>query len=211
LPFRCCLGRAFCGWLCPGAGVQEFCFAVNERGVANGRANWIKYFIWFPWILCIIVAAVSAGGLKRINPLYMTETGISIDSPEQYLIYFIVLAVFVALSFLIGKRAGCHYICWMAPFMVIGNKARRIGKWPSLHLEADQGKCLNCMKCERVCPMSLAVNSMVSKEKMEHDECILCGSCVDNCPQGVIKYTYRWSKESKLQHALQNASAQVEN
>jgi len=24
-------GRAFCGWVCPGAGIQEWCFAVNDK------------------------------------------------------------------------------------------------------------------------------------------------------------------------------------
>ena len=31
------LGRAYCGWLCPGAGLQEACFAVNDKQI--GRAH----------------------------------------------------------------------------------------------------------------------------------------------------------------------------
>ena len=42
------LGRAFCGWLCPGAGLQETCFAVRDKRVTKG--NWIKYLIWVPWV-----------------------------------------------------------------------------------------------------------------------------------------------------------------
>jgi ferredoxin-type protein NapH len=38
--------------------------------------------------------------------------------------------------------------------------------------------------------MSLEVNSMVQKNSMENSECILCGSCVDNCPKQVIKYNF---------------------
>ena len=38
--------------------------------------------------------------------------------------------------------------------------------------------------------MSLEVNSMVQKNSMENSECILCGSCVDNCPKQVIKYSF---------------------
>jgi polyferredoxin len=187
-------GRAYCGWLCPGATIQEFCFDVNNRRVRNGRANWIKYFIWVPWILSIIAAAVSAGRFKEINPIYMTETGISIDSPEKYVIYYFVLMAFILMSILIGRRAGCHYICWMAPFMIIGNKIKNVGEWPSLHLEADKSKCPNCKQCEKKCPMSLKVNSMVKNEKMKHDECILCGECIDNCSKGAIKYVYKWRK-----------------
>jgi polyferredoxin len=44
------LGRAFCGWVCPGAGIQEWCFTVNDKKARGGRLNWIKYFIWVPWI-----------------------------------------------------------------------------------------------------------------------------------------------------------------
>jgi len=38
--------------------------------------------------------------------------------------------------------------------------------------------------------MSLDVNGMVHRETMEHSECILCGTCVDSCPQGVIRYSF---------------------
>ena len=38
--------------------------------------------------------------------------------------------------------------------------------------------------------MSLDVNSMVQQNSMENSECILCGSCVDNCPKGAVKYSF---------------------
>jgi ferredoxin len=38
--------------------------------------------------------------------------------------------------------------------------------------------------------MSLEVNELVQAGDMENSECILCGSCVDNCPNGAIKYSF---------------------
>ena len=38
---------------------------------------------------------------------------------------------------LAGRRAGCHTICWMAPFMIIGRKLRNLVAWPSLRLTAQ--------------------------------------------------------------------------
>lgn len=38
--------------------------------------------------------------------------------------------------------------------------------------------------------MSLDVNDMVHKGIMEQAECILCGSCVDTSPKGVISYAW---------------------
>ena len=39
-------------------------------------------------------------------------------------------------------------------------------------------------------PMSLEVAKMVQAESMLHAEWILCGSCADNCPHGVIRYSF---------------------
>jgi polyferredoxin len=98
------LGRAFCGWVCPGAGIQEWCFTVNDKKARGGRLNWIKYFIWVPWIRM-------------------------------------------------------------------------------------------CKICDKNCPMSLEVSRVVQSGSMKNTECILCGVCVDNCSQGVIKYVREYGKQ----------------
>ncbi|MHB0976320.1 MAG: 4Fe-4S binding protein [Candidatus Aquicultorales bacterium] len=40
------LGRAFCGWVCPGAGVQEAFFQVQGKKHKGGKRDWVKYAIW---------------------------------------------------------------------------------------------------------------------------------------------------------------------
>jgi len=87
-------------------------------------------------------------------------------------------------------RAFCHYVCWMAPFMILGRKVRNLARWPALRLKADAEKCIDCRRCTQNCPMSLDVNGLVHRETMEHSECILCRTCVDSCPQGVIRYSF---------------------
>lgn len=188
------LGRAFCAWVCPGAGLQEWCFTVNDKKVRGGKFNWIKYFFWVPWISIIITMAILAGGFHTVDPLYQTENGISVSEPAGYIIYFFMIGIFVILSFTIGKRAFCHYVCWMAPFMVIGTKIKNFFKWSSLHLDALSDKCKQCKTCEKNCPMSLEVSKIVQSGPMENTECILCGTCVDNCPEGIIKYSWRYKK-----------------
>lgn len=134
--------------------------------------------------------AVSAGGYASVNFLHLTDSGISVDRPEGYFIYYTVVGVIVILSLATGRRAFCHYGCWMAPFMIIGRKIRIIGRWPSLRLRVDPDRCVSCRKCDAACPMSLAVQHMVAMGSMENFECILCGSCVDTCPNRVISYAF---------------------
>jgi ferredoxin-type protein NapH len=188
--FSLFLGRAFCGWICPAGATQELCAQVRNKKFKNGKRNWIKYAIWAPWITIIIVMFLQAGTIRAVDPLYQTYYGISITGLESAIMFLAIASLIAGIALVAGKRAACHTICWMAPFMIIGRKIRNAVNWPALQLEADSNKCINCMACTRNCIMSLNVNEMVQKQAMESTECILCGNCVDNCPKNAIKYTF---------------------
>jgi len=188
------LGRAWCGWVCPGGGMQEIFEPVNNRPVNGKKIDWIKWAIWIPWISLIAWLAIRAGGYSSVNLLHLTESGVSVDEPAKYVIYYIVIGLFIGLAIFAGRRAGCHTICWMAPFMIIGRWVRNRLAWPSLRLVADASACSDCKLCTKNCPMSLDVNAMVQVEKMEHSECILCGTCVDNCSKKAIRYSFSAGK-----------------
>ncbi|MBM3705698.1 MAG: 4Fe-4S binding protein [Actinobacteria bacterium] len=183
------LGRGFCAWFCPIAGIQEVSFLVRDKKV-NNKYNWIRYIIWVPWISIIIYMAVTAGGFRKADFLYQTTYGFSISDVYALFIYLIVVVVTIILSFAVGRRALCHYVCWMSPFMIGGRKLRNLFKWPSLRLKAEKDKCIDCMTCTKNCPMSLDVNTMVKSGRVENSECILCGTCIDNCKKNVINYTF---------------------
>lgn len=184
------LGRLFCGWLCPAGATQELCFGLNNKPFKVGRRDWIKYFIWAPWISIIVVMFIQAGGIVAVDPFYKTYYGISIQDLPSLILFLLIGGLIAGIAVAVGKRAGCHMICWMAPFMIIGRKIRNAINLPSLQLVADKNLCTNCKICTGKCPMSLDVNSMVQEGEMENSECILCGSCVDNCPRSVIAYSF---------------------
>jgi ferredoxin-type protein NapH len=189
-------GRLWCGWVCPGGGMQELVEPVNARTVIGSIVDWIKWLIWIPWITLIITLVIQAGGYHSIDLLMHTQNGISVagsaDRPIwiAYIIYYGVVGLFVGLAMIVGRRAGCHTICWMAPFMIIGRWIRNRFQWPSLRLIANTQACADCKKCSTNCPMSLDVNGMVALGKMENSECILCGTCVDNCNNKAIHYSF---------------------
>jgi hypothetical protein len=72
------LGRAWCGWIYPGGGMQEIVEPINNRTVNGSKINWIKWAIWIPWLSLIIGFVVSAGGYKTVDLLYHTQNGISV-------------------------------------------------------------------------------------------------------------------------------------
>lgn len=176
--------------------MQEIVEPLNNRPVKPSAIGWIKWLIWVPWISIIIVLAVHAGGYHSIDLLQSTQDGISLagaaDRPTivAYVIYYFLIALFTGLAVVIGRRAGCHTICWMAPFMILGCWIRNRFDWSSLRLVADASACSNCELCTKNCPMSLDVDGMIQVEKMENPACILCGTCVDNCPKKVIHFSF---------------------
>jgi len=183
------VGRLWCGWLCPGAGMAQVATWVNDAPFQAKRADRIKWVIWTPWILLIAGLAFSAGGYRLVDPLFQTEGGISVSEPSRYVVYFAVLALFVGLAIAFGRRAGCHTVCWMAPFMILGRSVRNRLGLPALQLVTTPETCSRCRTCTINCPMSLPVDELVQTGRIEHPECILCTTCADGCRKGTIVLT----------------------
>ncbi len=183
------IGRGWCAWVCPAAGIGDICAMVQTKPVGK-KTRWVKWGVWTVWLGMIVSLVVQAGGYQRVDPLYMSEEIVSVTHPEQYVIYYFVLASIVGLSLTVGKRGFCHTVCWMAPFMIIGRKLSNLMKAPALRLYADAGQCSDCLSCNRTCPMSLDVHQMVKLHNMEHLDCILCGQCVDGCSKQAIVYRF---------------------
>jgi polyferredoxin len=184
------MGRGFCGWVCPGAGCQESIFIARSKEVTRGDT--LKWVIWVPWVSTVVILAIRSGGYSKIDFFFQTTHGLSVGNVQGLIAYFFVLLLIAMPALIVGKRAFCHHLCWMAPFMVLGRKIGNNFKWPSLHLKSYPEFCANCHTCTKNCPMSLPVEKMVNSKSMDHSECILCGTCVDGCKEGVIKYD--WGK-----------------
>lgn len=199
--FSLFLGRAWCGWVCPGGAMQEIVEPVNNKPVNGKKMDWVKWLIWIPWISLIVWSFIQAGGIQQVDPFFGTEGGISVAGSAErpilfsYLVYYIVIVLFTGLAIIFGRRAGCHSVCWMAPFMMLGRWMRNRFGWASLRLKADSSACIDCKICNGHCPMSLPVNRMVLDGAMENSECILCGSCVDYCPKDAIHFLFSANKK----------------
>ncbi len=179
-------GRSFCSWICPAGALQDACAGIVNKPVSK-RQNIIKYFIWVVWLGAIVAGFVSAGGVKEVNMIYMTDGGISVNESSRYFIYLPIVFLLAVPALIFGRRSACHSLCWMAPFMVLGTKLKELLRLPARRLTADSTRCVNCKDCDKVCPMSLQVNEMVKEKKMFHTECILCGQCQDACPKKVLR------------------------
>jgi len=192
------LGRAFCGFVCPGGGLGECLMRINEKKVTNNKLRGIKYIIWALLIIATIASFILAGGISEIDFFAGLEDGwIFLSDPYRYAIYFGVLLLALLFQLLLGKRSWCQCVCWIAPFMILGMKISDILKLPRLHLKANPGTCISCKKCLNKCSMSLDVMEMVKTANMKNSECILCGECIDICPKKSIAYAFKNDTSTK--------------
>ena len=184
-------GRLFCGYICPMGGLQECAFLINDKPLKRDWKYNIKYIIWVVWIIAIITAHLIGKGNYRIDFFYETDHGISVSKSIWYIVYYIVITLIFIPAVVGGKRFACHYFCWMAPFMIIGEKIGRALHIPQIKIKANKEACIGCNKCTKNCPMSIDVKEHVEKGEIIDAECIHCGSCVDNCPKKALSYTMK--------------------
>ena len=64
------LGRAYCGWVCPGGAIGDIYSFVNNKPIKH---RWIKYIFWIPWFTVITILFIKSGGIKDIRILFNME------------------------------------------------------------------------------------------------------------------------------------------
>jgi len=80
-------------------------------------------------------------------------------------------------------RFWCRYLC------PVGAKMAPFQKYSFLGMKRDPVKCSKCPHCEAACPMQIRILTL-PWEKFNDPECILCGECVDACPNNSLGYKF---------------------
>jgi ferredoxin-type protein NapH len=184
-------GRSFCSWLCPAGCIQEQTAKVRTAKVSVKKIAWVKFVVWGGWLAMLLFFLFRSGGIKAVEFGFGTKMGMSTTSLPSLIAFSIVVLIFFLFSLIIGRRAACHTLCWIAPFMIIGGKLGYALKLPGLHLSSHSERCVDCGRCTAACPMSLNVEQLVKGGTITDSNCILCGGCIETCKKDVIGWSWR--------------------
>jgi len=189
-------GRVFCSWICPAGAIQELTLKSRNSRISVKKISWIKYLVWAPWLILVIFLFRRSGGIESYDFFYQTTNGISLTRFADTIIYGIIIVIFFGLSLIFGRRAACHTICWMSPFMILGRKLGLSLGVPSLKLKTEPASCVSCNRCTSICPMSLPVSDMIESGRINDVNCILCGQCIDICGKNTIEFIWEGTLEN---------------
>lgn len=162
-PFR---GRWFCGNLCPRGSFVDFWLGPISRKVK------IPSLLRSMWFRVPIFVALMGFMVFRI-----IQTQGVVDKVGMVFVTLCIMTTSVAILFgvVIAPRAWCS-------FCPMGTMQRTLGG-SRYQLKVDRELCIECGKCQKVCPMQLAVNEILDKP-----DCIKCARCVEACPKDALRF-----------------------
>jgi len=227
--FTVVFGRVFCGWACPQTIFMEMVFRKIEYWL-DGDAQKQKQLKAMPWnpykirkraVKMIVFYGISfliancflsyIIGMDEVKK--MVTEGIAANyGTFMSLLGFTTVFFFVYYWF---REQACLVVCPYGRLqgvlldkksMVVGYDFLRgepRGKLKKAVINTDQGDCIDCLACVRVCPTGIDIRNGTQLE------CVNCTACIDACnsimdsiskPRGLI----RIDSEENIEHAKKN-------
>jgi polyferredoxin len=161
-------GRHFCGYLCPIGVMQEAAYTIptkkiliQQKGILGAlRALLLVAIIGGPFLLGI--ALLDYFGFSDFFRL-------TLSAGTLVFITILLISIFI-------YRPFCRIICPVGAIF-------QVGAFPAIYKIRRTDACIECRKCERVCPTNEA------KAEDRKSECYLCRRCIEVCPKdGALVY-----------------------
>ena len=190
------VGRFICGWLCLFGLIQELLYKIPLPKLKVPKKldrvlRYLKYAVLLILVFLLPFFWRSELGVgepffcKYLCPVGTLEGGVplvllqeQLKSAAGFLFRWkFALMALVLLSSVYIHRPFCKYLCPLGAFYALFQKVS------VLRLKLDKEKCVSCGKCEKICPMDVAVTRDPNSA-----ECIRCGACIRACPAGALRF-----------------------
>jgi ferredoxin len=182
-------GHAFCSWGCFYGGIDDGFSRVF-------RKPWIRWFRVprplrdLPAAILVFMVLVSLATMLPVFCLWVCPLKLStrfLDAEVthrliQGVIFAVVGTAAIVVPLLCRKRFFCGLICPFGAWQAVAGRVNPV------RVTVDPGRCTQCQRCVRVCP-TFAVGPEDIKQHRVSAYCCSCGECMDQCPEGAIRYT----------------------
>jgi cytochrome c oxidase accessory protein FixG len=186
-------GRIWCGWLCPQTVLTDFTPFVDRAGKKGFMYKFMAFSLTF--LLSIVVAATSIWYF--VSPYEFIPDFINGNLGSTTWGFWIVMTVIIFLNYAFLRHKWCATVCPYAKLQgaLFDNSTLIIELDPKRACE-----CINCRKCEKVCPTGINIRDGLSAA------CIYCAECLDACNEamsqqgknGLIRYAFGAAGEGRI-------------
>lgn len=173
-------GSIFCGYICPFGSFQEWIGKIGRKlfpkqynqFIPKKLDNVLRYLRYGVLALVIYQTAITAKLVfATVDPYYAL---FNFFTNEVAIAAYIALGSIMILSLFI-ERPWCKYFCPYGAFLGLFNLIR------IFKIRRNTSTCINCKKCDAVCPMNIEVSKA---NTVSSHQCISCNKCTSEmaCP-----------------------------
>jgi ferredoxin-type protein NapH len=176
LPLSFLAGNFFCGWICPFGTAQEIFGKL-------GSLTWKKkikmpfqiqrYVQYSRYLLAVALVLLASEEFAKAVPFNAYKSFMAVAggrTVETASIVIVGVFLFIALFF---ERPFCNYVCSEGIKYGLASLTR------AFTIKRDLGTCVNCKRCDEVCPMNIQVSN---GRNVRNAQCINCFRCIGACP-----------------------------
>jgi polyferredoxin len=177
------LRKAFCGWICPVGFVSNLAARLGRKlRLARELPSWldppllgVKYLLlaFFAYIILWQMDVVMIEGFLNSQYNLVVDARMLLFFLHPAVLTLQVIGVLLIVSLVI-RNFWCRYLCPYGALLGLG------ALLSLLQIRRDASLCINCGKCENICPAAIHITK---SRTICHPECIGCAECVEVCPK----------------------------
>lgn len=179
------LGNFFCGWVCPYGTAQEIMGAIGLKifkkkyKMPRKIQNYMQYLRYI--LVIVLITGVLNIFLKPINGYRTFMRAFPFDITTITVSITFGIMIFYLLVSMVFERPFCNYLC------THGARYGFLSLVRIFSIKRNESTCINCKKCDLVCPMNIEVST---HPHVRNAQCINCLKCIDACPvPGTLSYS----------------------
>ena len=190
IPVTYLFGRVWCGWICHLGAVQEFLYRPGKIKLFRSvLAQQIMQTLRYVLIIALITQLAVMGTIYwcKIDP-FLAIFNLQLNYNQEWVSG--ILLVLLLLTSLFSYRPFCRSVC------PVGITLGWVSYIPGASVIGIDGKCASCKMCNNACD----IDAIIKKGKnstLDNRECIMCGDCIESCPQGGLR-TLRKAKNNPV-------------
>ncbi len=173
--FTYLFGRVWCGWVCHLGALQEFIYSTHIKKIPLFKSEKTQKTLRKIRIVLFVALIVQLVITKENLFIHIDPFKVAFNLSSYYVTGWILLAILLVSSLYI-YRPFCQAVC------PIGLVMTWVSKIPGASMLSVGNQCNGCSKCSKVCLLqAIQVDKLGHRAIIDNGECIVCGSCMDDC------------------------------